>query len=165
MVWHGTAIFGKMSNLAVILASWRQQCRISQNRQISQLVPAEKHFPDATGGPTLTNQDWILVPQDTNTFKIQSAPFPDMFISYAGIGIPATTPIHSQLVLRGNANAAIFSLRTVNNGTTVNLLIPAINKAVRSWAVSTDADKGSPYTITNFQTGIATQNWEFLVVA
>jgi hypothetical protein len=62
---------------------------------------------------------WILVPQDVGTFKIQSAMFPNMFISYAAFGSSSTSPIHSQLVLRGNANAAIFSLQTLAGGQTV----------------------------------------------
>ncbi|KAJ7488438.1 hypothetical protein FB451DRAFT_1553805 [Mycena latifolia] len=74
--------------------------------------PQAPEFTPVNGAPALptgamTNQD---------TFKIQSAPFPDMFISYASIGIAATTPIHSQLVLRGNANAAVFSLQTISGG-------------------------------------------------
>ncbi|KAJ7138943.1 hypothetical protein C8R46DRAFT_1136575 [Mycena filopes] len=83
-----------------------------------------------------TAQDWILVPQDTGTFKIQSAMFPDMYISYASIGAAATIPIHSQLILRGNANAAIFSLLTLSGGTKVNIVIPAINKVLTSWTNS-----------------------------
>ncbi|KAJ7762906.1 hypothetical protein B0H16DRAFT_1718739 [Mycena metata] len=74
----------------------------------------------------MTNQDWVLVPQDTNTFKVQSAVFPNMFTSYASFGVPATKPIHSQLVPRGNANAAVFSLQTVGGGTNVNIVIPRI---------------------------------------
>jgi hypothetical protein len=62
---------------------------------------------------------WILVPQDTNTFTIQSVIFPGMFISYAGIGISATTPTHSQLVLRGTANAAVFGVQTLSGGLAV----------------------------------------------
>jgi hypothetical protein len=31
------------------------------------------------------------------------------------IGVPATSTIHSQIVLRGIANAALFSLQSINN--------------------------------------------------
>ncbi|KAJ7629051.1 hypothetical protein FB45DRAFT_919886 [Roridomyces roridus] len=112
---------------------------------------------------TPTNQDWILVPVDTGTFKIQSAMFPDMFISYASIGVPATTPIHSQLVLRGNANAAIFSLQTIAAGQTVNILIPAINKVISSWT-TTLTDTTTPITVTNAQAGSTRQTFQFIVI-
>ncbi|KAJ7481557.1 hypothetical protein FB451DRAFT_131123 [Mycena latifolia] len=86
-----------------------------------------------TGMPT---QEWILVTQATNTFLIQSAAFPTMFISYASFGASATTPIHSQLVLRGQGNATIFSLQNIGTGTTVNILVPAIGKVVSSWTTT-----------------------------
>ncbi|KAJ6557165.1 hypothetical protein B0H10DRAFT_2201431 [Mycena sp. CBHHK59/15] len=86
---------------------------------------------------------WVLVPQDNNTFTIQNAHFPNMFISYASFGLSATTPIHSQLVLRGNANAAVFSLQTLSGGLTVNIVIPAINKVLSSWT-TTLADATTP---------------------
>ncbi|KAJ7033923.1 hypothetical protein C8F04DRAFT_1260419 [Mycena alexandri] len=70
--------------------------------------------------------------------------FPSMFISYAGIGISATTPTHSQLVLRGSANAAAFGVQPLG-GSTVKILIPAINKVLRAWFTTTaDADRSSP---------------------
>ncbi|KAJ6496256.1 hypothetical protein C8R45DRAFT_156205 [Mycena sanguinolenta] len=86
--------------------------------------PAAQEFTPVNGAPALpttaaTNQDWVLVPQSSNTFTIQSAIFPEMFVSYAAFGIPATTPIHSQLVLRGAANAAVFSLQTLSGGNNV----------------------------------------------
>jgi hypothetical protein len=31
------------------------------------------------------------------------------------IGVPATSAIHTQIVLRGSANAALFSLQPINN--------------------------------------------------
>ncbi|KAJ7027308.1 hypothetical protein C8F04DRAFT_1238116 [Mycena alexandri] len=86
--------------------------------------PQAPEFTPVNGAPAqpttaMTTQDWILIPQNTTAFTIQSAVFPSMFISYAGFGIPAITPIHSQLVLRGSANAAVFSLQTINGGTNV----------------------------------------------
>ncbi|KAJ7195772.1 hypothetical protein GGX14DRAFT_674316 [Mycena pura] len=102
---------------------------------------------------TPTNQDWILVPQAAGTFKIQSAMFPNMFISYASFGVDATnTPIHSQLVLRTSDNAAIFSLQTLSGGLIVNILIPAIGKVISSWT-TTLADLTTPITVTNLQAG------------
>ncbi|KAJ7762909.1 hypothetical protein B0H16DRAFT_1805652 [Mycena metata] len=71
---------------------------------------------------TMTPQDWVLIPQNSTAFMIQSAIFPSMFISYASFGIAATNQIHSQLVLRGTANAAVFSLQTLSGGTTVKYL-------------------------------------------
>ncbi|KAJ7901290.1 hypothetical protein B0H13DRAFT_2336278 [Mycena leptocephala] len=101
---------------------------------------------------------WILVPQDPSgtgsTFMIQSATFPDMFISYASFGAPATTPIHSQLVLRGRANAAGFSLQTLAGGNTLNIMVPAIGKVIASWT-STLTDTTTPVTVATLQTGSA----------
>ncbi|KAJ7693227.1 hypothetical protein B0H17DRAFT_1060497 [Mycena rosella] len=117
--------------------------------------PTGPEFSPVNGAPPLstismTNEDWILVPQDTNTFKIQSAPFPSMFLSYTSFGAPATSPSHSQLILRGNANAAIFSLQTISGGTTVNIMVPAIGKLVTSWT-TTLTDTTTPITVTDAQ--------------
>ncbi|KAJ7844051.1 hypothetical protein B0H13DRAFT_2364452 [Mycena leptocephala] len=101
---------------------------------------------------------WILVPQDPSgtgsTFMIQSATFPDMFISYASFGAPATTPIHSQLVLRGSSNAAVLSLQTLAGGNTLNIMVPAIGKVIASWT-STLTDTTTPVTVSTLQTGSA----------
>ncbi|KAF8191026.1 hypothetical protein K438DRAFT_2018452 [Mycena galopus ATCC 62051] len=130
--------------------------------------PQAPEFTPVNGAPALpttavTNQDWVLVPQGTNTFTIQSAVFPDMFISYAAFGIPATTPIHSQLVLRGNANAAIFSLQTLSGGNTVNILVPAITKVISSWT-TTLSDTTTPITVTNAQAGSTRQTFTLIVI-
>ncbi|KAJ6589789.1 hypothetical protein B0H10DRAFT_2093159, partial [Mycena sp. CBHHK59/15] len=134
--------------------------------QAPEFTPVISATPLPTGGPAPTNQDWILVPQDTNTFTIQSVIFPSMFISYAGIGISATTPAHSQLVLRGTANAAVFSVQTLSGGNTVNILIPAINKVLRAWFTTTaDADRSSPYSVATLQAGATNQIFEMVVIA
>jgi hypothetical protein len=57
---------------------------------------------------------WFLIPQDNSTVKIQSVLFPDMFISYPTFGISPTPPTHSMLVLRDNANAALFNITPIN---------------------------------------------------
>jgi hypothetical protein len=57
---------------------------------------------------------WFLVPQDNSTVKIQSVLFPDMFISYPTFGVSPTPPTHSLIVLRDNANAALFSITPIN---------------------------------------------------
>ncbi|KAF7364318.1 hypothetical protein MSAN_01091900 [Mycena sanguinolenta] len=110
-----------------------------------------------------TNQDWVLVPQSSNTFTIQSAIFPEMFVSYASFGAPATTPIHSQLVLRGAANAAVFGLQTLSGGNTVNILVPAISKVISSWT-TTLSDATTPITVTNAQAGSTRQTFEIIVI-
>ncbi|KAJ7876203.1 hypothetical protein B0H13DRAFT_1893785, partial [Mycena leptocephala] len=133
--------------------------------QAPEFTPVISAAPTPTGGPAPTNQDWILIPQDTNTFTIQSVIFPGMFISYAGIGISATTPSHSQLVLRGTANAAVFGIQTLSGGLAVNILIPAINKVLRGWFTTTaDADRSSPYSIANLQGGAASQVFQMTVI-
>ncbi|KAJ6563041.1 hypothetical protein DFH09DRAFT_1364199 [Mycena vulgaris] len=133
--------------------------------QVPEFTPVISATPFPTGGPAPTTQDWTLVPQDTNTFLIQSVIFPSMFISYAGFGISATTPTHSQLVLRGTANAAVFSLQNLNGGVNVNILIPAINKVLRSWVTTTaDADRNSPYTVATLQAGTPSQIFEMIVI-
>ncbi|KAF7339007.1 hypothetical protein MVEN_01976900 [Mycena venus] len=130
--------------------------------------PDAPEFTPVNGVPALptttpTNQDWILVPQDVGTFTIESAMFPGMFISYAAFGVSATTPIHSQLVLRGSANAAIFSLQTLAGGQTVNILIPAINKVISSWT-TTLTDTTTPITVTNLQAGATRQTFQFIII-
>ncbi|KAJ7020829.1 hypothetical protein C8F04DRAFT_1403321 [Mycena alexandri] len=117
----------------------------------------------AMSAATLSPQDWTFVPQDTNTFLIQSAMFPTMFLSYASFGAPATTPIHSQVVLRGQGNAAIFSLQTIGTGTTVNILIPATGKVLSSWT-TTLTDTNTPVTVTNAQAGSIRQTFSIPVV-
>ncbi|KAJ7837980.1 hypothetical protein B0H14DRAFT_2790207 [Mycena olivaceomarginata] len=136
---------------------------------VDPAYPDASDYTPVNGVPALptttpTNQDWILVPQDVGTFKIQSAMFPNMFISYAAFGSSSTSPIHSQLVLRGNANAAIFSLQTLAGGQTVNILIPAINKVISSWT-TTLTDTTTPITVTNLQTGSTRHTFTFTVIA
>ncbi|KAJ7160530.1 hypothetical protein C8R43DRAFT_340909 [Mycena crocata] len=131
--------------------------------------PTGPEFSPVGGAPALstatqTNEDWILVPQDGNTFKIQSAPFPDMFLSYASFGAPATSPSHTQLVLRGNANAALFSLQTIGGGTTVNIVVPATGKLVTSWT-TTLTDTTTPVTITDGQAAATRQIFTIAVIA
>ncbi|KAJ7481555.1 hypothetical protein FB451DRAFT_131076 [Mycena latifolia] len=113
----------------------------------------------------ISPQDWTLVPQEgTNTFWIQSAMFPSMFISYASFGAPATTPIHSQLVLRGQGNAVPFSLQTIGTGTTVNIQIPATGKVLSSWT-TTLTDLTTPVMVTNVQAGSVRQTFTIPVIA
>ncbi|KAF8198841.1 hypothetical protein K438DRAFT_1823823 [Mycena galopus ATCC 62051] len=134
--------------------------------QAPEFTPVISATPLPTNGPAPSLQDWIIVPQDTNTFTIQSVIFPSMFISYAGIGISATTPTHGQLVLRGTDNAAVFSLQTLSSGLTVNIVIPAINKVLRAWFTTTaDADRSSPYSVATLQAGATSQIFEMVVIA
>ncbi|KAJ7901292.1 hypothetical protein B0H13DRAFT_1883163 [Mycena leptocephala] len=122
--------------------------------------------PGYPQGPEFT--PWILVPQDPSgtgsTFMIQSATFPDMFISYASFGAPATTPIHSQLVLRGSSNAAVFSLQTLAGGNTLNIMVPAIGKVTASWT-STLTDTTTPVTVATLQTGSVRMTFTISVIA
>ncbi|KAJ7431493.1 hypothetical protein FB451DRAFT_1370919 [Mycena latifolia] len=68
--------------------------------------------PNYPGAPEFS--PWFLVPQDNSTVKIQSVLFPDMFISYPTFGVSPTPPTHSMLVLRDDANAALFSITPIN---------------------------------------------------
>ncbi|KAJ7130436.1 hypothetical protein C8R44DRAFT_775543 [Mycena epipterygia] len=131
--------------------------------------PTAPEFSPINGLPTLstatmTTEDWILVPQDTGTFTIQSALFPSMFMSYASFGAPATSQIHSQLVLRGNDSAAIFSLQTISGGTTVNIRVVDIGKLVTSWT-TTLTDTTTPVTLADAQTGSTRQVFTISVIA
>ncbi|KAJ7601888.1 hypothetical protein DFH06DRAFT_1153306 [Mycena polygramma] len=135
--------------------------------------PQGPEYTPVNGSPSLpttaaTNEDWILIPWDNNTFKIQSAAFPDMLISYASMGAPATIPSHSQLILRGNANAALFSLRTLSGGTTVNIwatsiVVAATGKVVTSWT-TTLTDTTTPVTVTDLQAGSTRQTYTIPVI-
>ncbi|KAJ7020830.1 hypothetical protein C8F04DRAFT_1196119 [Mycena alexandri] len=136
--------------------------------------PTAPEFTPVNGAPLvagMTTQEWILVTQATNTFLIQSAAFPTMFISYATFGAPATIPIHSQLVLRSQGNAAIFSLQAIGTGSTVKyihayfepILVPAIGKVVSSWT-TTLSDTTTPVTVTNAQAGSVRQTFSIPVV-
>ncbi|KAJ7057738.1 hypothetical protein C8F01DRAFT_321807 [Mycena amicta] len=129
--------------------------------------PTAPEFTPVNGAPAVAGmltQEWTLVTQDTNTFQIQSIAFPTMFISYASFGAPATIPIHSQLVLRGQGNATVFSLQNIGTGTTVNILVPAISKVVSSWT-TTLSDTTTPITVTNAQAGSVRQTFSIPVVA
>ncbi|KAJ6540875.1 hypothetical protein DFH09DRAFT_1282986 [Mycena vulgaris] len=111
-----------------------------------------------------STEDWILVPADGTTFKIQSAIFPDMFLSYASFGAPATSASHTQLLLRGNANAALFNLQTLSGGTTVNIVVAATGKVITSWT-TTLTDTLTPVTVTDLQTGSTRQTFTITVIA
>ncbi|KAJ6472668.1 hypothetical protein C8R47DRAFT_1145797 [Mycena vitilis] len=130
--------------------------------------PQGPEFTPVNGAPSLpttaaTNEDWLLVPFDSSTFKIQSAAFPQMFISYASIGAPANVPSHSQLVLRGNANAALFSLQTLSGGTTVNIVVAATGKVITSWT-TTLTDTSTPVTVTDLQAGSTRHTYTISVI-
>ncbi|KAJ7431492.1 hypothetical protein FB451DRAFT_1266912 [Mycena latifolia] len=114
----------------------------------------------STAAPTL--QDWFLVPSDNNTFKIQSVLVPDRFLSYVAIGVPATSAIHSQIVLRGSANAALFSLQSINNQQVVNIIIPATSKLVTTWKTGL-ADPANPVTLADRQVGAVGQTQTFSI--
>ncbi|KAJ7085568.1 hypothetical protein C8R44DRAFT_821465 [Mycena epipterygia] len=105
----------------------------------------------STATPTLQGRtQWFLVPSDNNTFTIQSVLVPDKFLSYVAIGVPATSGIHSQIVLRGSAVAALFSLQPINNQQAVNIIVPAIGKLVATWK-SGLADPATPVTLADRQ--------------
>ncbi|KAJ6589265.1 hypothetical protein B0H19DRAFT_1248823 [Mycena capillaripes] len=130
--------------------------------------PQGPEFTPVNGSPALpttsmTNEDWVLVPVDSATFKIQSANFPSMFISYASFGAPANIPSHSQLILRGNANAALFSLQTLAGGTTVNIVVAATGKVVTSWT-TTLVDTSTVVTVTDLQAGSVRQTFSIAVI-
>ncbi|KAJ7482009.1 hypothetical protein FB451DRAFT_1394611 [Mycena latifolia] len=55
------------------------------------------------------------------------------YLSYASFNASGTG-IHSQLVLRQNATAAVFSKQVVGPGATVNLVVPATGKVITSWS-------------------------------
>ncbi|KAJ7908728.1 hypothetical protein B0H13DRAFT_2331099 [Mycena leptocephala] len=118
----------------------------------------------STVAPTLQDAttQWFLVPNNNNTFKIQSVLVPDKFVSYVAIGVPATSAIHSQIVLRGSANAALFSLQPISNLQSVNIIVPAISKLVTSWK-SALADPATPVTLANQQVGAVGQTQSFLI--
>ncbi|KAJ7057739.1 hypothetical protein C8F01DRAFT_1150927 [Mycena amicta] len=117
----------------------------------------------AVSTAAISTQDWTLVPFDTNTFFIQSAMFPNMFLSYASFGAAATTPIHSQVILRGQGNAVPFSLQTIGTGTTVNILVPSTGKVLSSWT-TTLSDLNTPVTVTNIQAGSIRQTFTIPVI-
>ncbi|KAJ7629052.1 hypothetical protein FB45DRAFT_919887 [Roridomyces roridus] len=167
------SVVGKMTNDLSVLTSLGNIVRIHDNSGLGWGVdPGYPEAPDFTPvngllalpTTTPTNQDWVLVPVDTGTFNIESAMFPGMFISYASFGIDSTEPIHSQLVLRGSSNAAIFSLETISGGQTVNIAIPAINKVISSWT-TTLTDTTTPITVTNVQAASIRQIFQFVVIA
>ncbi|KAJ6469811.1 hypothetical protein C8R45DRAFT_1015977 [Mycena sanguinolenta] len=144
-----------ITSISDLLAAPGSIARISDNNgqewSVDPTYPDVPEFTPVVGVPELstaapTLQDWFLVPSDNNTFKIQSVLVPDKFLSYVAIRVPATSAIHSQIVLRGSANAAIFSLQSINNQQVVNIIIPSIGKLVTTWKTGL-ADPTNPVTL------------------
>ncbi|KAJ7120254.1 hypothetical protein C8R44DRAFT_737080 [Mycena epipterygia] len=71
------------------------------------------------------NEQWIFVPQDAaqTTFKIQNAWVPRQYLPYASFGSGGNGH-HSQLVLRQNASATVFTQKALGMGL-VKSVIPS----------------------------------------
>ncbi|KAJ6534943.1 hypothetical protein B0H19DRAFT_1271617 [Mycena capillaripes] len=128
LIWGTAAASSSVTSINDLLAAPGSIARIADTNghewSVDPSYPDAPEFSPVVGVPELstaapTLQDasihWFLVPSDNNTFKIQSVLVPDKFLSYVAIGVPATSAIHSQVVLRGSANAALFSLQSINN--------------------------------------------------
>ncbi|KAJ7924429.1 hypothetical protein B0H13DRAFT_2315565 [Mycena leptocephala] len=68
---------------------------------------------------------------------------------------PTGTPRHS--------SAAIFSLVTVSGSTTLNIIVPAINKPISIWSTFL-ADLTVPLTVTTLQAGARAQMFTIAVI-
>ncbi|KAJ6469812.1 hypothetical protein C8R45DRAFT_1218332 [Mycena sanguinolenta] len=92
--------------------------QIGHQLSLDPNYPGAPEFSPVIGAPQLptgTPSIEDAIPQDNSTVKIQSVLFPDMFISYPTFGVSPTPPTHSMLVLRDNANAALFSITPITN--------------------------------------------------
>ncbi|KAJ7015919.1 hypothetical protein C8F04DRAFT_1283886 [Mycena alexandri] len=158
-IWGTTAASSSITSISDLLAAPGSIVRIADTNghewSVDPTYPDVPEFSPVVGVPELstaapTLQDWFLVPSDNNTFTIQSVLVPDKFLSYVAIGVPATSAIHSQIVLRGSTNAALFSLQSISNLTSVNIIVPAISKLVTTWT-SGLVDPATPVTLADRQ--------------
>ncbi|KAJ6474576.1 hypothetical protein DFH09DRAFT_1109501 [Mycena vulgaris] len=161
----------KITSIGDLLAAPGSIVRIADTNghewSVDPTYPDVPEFSPVVGVPELstaapTLQDWFLVPSNNNTVKIQSVLVPDKFLSYVAIGVPVTSGIHSQIVLRGSANAALFSLQAINNQQSVNIIVPAISKLVTTWK-SGLADPATPVTLADGQVGTVGQIQNFAI--
>ncbi|KAJ7085569.1 hypothetical protein C8R44DRAFT_752819 [Mycena epipterygia] len=152
-----TPSFAPITSISDVTAAAGVSVRIFE--QFGHLLSLDPNYPGApefspvigapqlpTGSPSIEDASvfiWFLVPQDNSTVKIQSVLFPDMFISYPTFGVSPTPPTHAMLVLRDNANAALFSITPINGVAHVKLRcllvrsikVPAVgNLTLTTWA-------------------------------
>ncbi|KAJ7105206.1 hypothetical protein C8R44DRAFT_745925 [Mycena epipterygia] len=140
--------FAPITSISDVTAAAGVSVRIFE--QFGHQLSLDPNYP---GAPEFS--PWFLVPQDNSTVKIQSVLFPDMFISYPTFGVSPTPPTHSMLVLRDNANAALFSITPINGVAHVKLRcllvrsikVPAVgNLTLSTWATTLN-DTAVPITL------------------
>ncbi|KAJ7919612.1 hypothetical protein B0H13DRAFT_2656670 [Mycena leptocephala] len=88
----------RITSLANLAAAAGSVVRIHDTSNFQFTIdPNYPQAPEFTPINVTNILQWVLVPQTNTTFTIQSLLFPNMSISYASFGVPATTPIHSSL--------------------------------------------------------------------
>ncbi|KAJ6560499.1 hypothetical protein DFH09DRAFT_1083374 [Mycena vulgaris] len=158
--------FNPITSISDVTAAAGVSVRIFE--QFGHWLSLDPNYP---GAPEFS--PWFLVQQDNSTVKIQSVLFPDMFISYPTFGVSLTPPTHSMLVLRDNANAALFSITPINGVARVKLRcllvrsikVPAVGKSLTTWATTLNDTAVPPYASdNNFAPDLEPSNPRFYII-